>query len=293
MFEIWWLIDKFILYLTYQKNSSPKTIENYKLRLGRMYDFFWNKKKISDIKLFDILDFRIFLQNSGLNTKTVNYHLVAIRSFLKFLHINDIDCINPAKIELAKVQQREVSFLHFDEIQKILDAPNTMSWNDIQKKRDLTILIFLFVTGMRVSELCNLKQNQINNDTNQIRILWKWNKVRSIFFTKKAKKIFDEYNQIRKDESEYVFTSLSKNSFGKKLSRNAIDDMVRKYAKFCWINKKVTPHTIRHSFATTLLQKWADIRSVQALLWHSSIQTTQIYTHVDDKYLQNIHKILE
>lgn len=167
------LIDKFLLYLKHQKNSSPKTIENYKLRLTRLSNFIGLDKKISDIKLLDMLDFRIMLEKQNLSVKTINYHIVAVRSFLKFLHKNDIDCLNPIKIELAKTQPREVSFLTEDEIHRLLDSPNIFCKSEIQKKRDLTILSFLYCTGMRVSELCNLKHSQLQQDTNQIRIVGK------------------------------------------------------------------------------------------------------------------------
>jgi integrase/recombinase XerD len=141
--------------------------------------------------------------------------------------------------------------------------------------------------------LISVKRSQINPESKQFSVVWKWSKIRATFLTKNAKEALVEYLKARTDDSDYLFISLSGNSMWKALSRNSIEDIVRNYANLAWIEKKVTPHTLRHSFATTLLKKWADIRAVQTLLGHSSITTTQIYTHVDDKYLKEIHSLLD
>lgn len=287
------LIEKYIFYLQYEKNSSPKTVENYSLWLNRMLDFVWEDKEIENLKALDLLDYRIKLEHQWLSKKTINYHIIAIRAFLKFLHKHDIDCLNPEKLELAKLEPKEINFLTDEEVAKILDAPNNFCLKELKKIRDLTILQLLYSTWLRVSELCNLKNSQFENWNIQIRVVGKWKKARSVFLTKKAKQQLNLWNSNRKDRSEFLFVSLSKNYFWKQMSRNAVEQMVRDYARLCWINKKVTPHTIRHSFATSLLKKWADIRAVQVLLGHSSIQTTQIYTHIDDKHLQKIHNLLD
>ena len=286
------LLDKFLNYLEYEKNNSPKTLENYSLWLNRFVSYIWNVD-VRDIKALDILDYRMYLSQLWLSKKTVNYHAVALRSFFKFCLKNDIDCISPDKIELAKMPGREVNFLTQDEVQKILDAPFQYEKNDLIRKRDLAILNILYGTGLRVTELINLKRSQIDSETKQFSVMWKWSKIRAIFMTEKAKVSLVEYLKARTDGSEYLFISLSANSKGQKLSRNSVEEIVKKYKNFAWIKKKVTPHTLRHSFATALLQKWADLRAVQALLGHSSITTTQIYTHVDDKYLKWVHDLLD
>lgn len=286
------LLEKFLYYLEFEKNNSPKTLENYSLWLNRFVSYIWNVD-VRDIKAMHILDYRMYLNQLWLSKKTVNYHAVALRSFFKFCLKNDIDCISPDKIELAKMPSREVNFLTQEEVQKILDAPFEYEKNDLIRKRDSAILNILYGTGLRVTELISLKRSQLDSETKQFSVMWKWSKIRAIFMTEKAKVALVDYLKARTDDSEYLFISLSQNSRGHKLSRNSVEEIVKKYKNLVWIKKKVTPHTLRHSFATALLQKWADLRAVQALLGHSSITTTQIYTHVDDKYLKGVHDLLD
>jgi len=286
------LIDKFAFYLEYEKNVSPKTLENYTLWLNR-FVWFVGDMQITDLKLMQLLDYRMHLNQRWLSKKTINYHIVAIRSFLKFCLKNDIDCIAPEKLELAKVPPREINYLSEEEVEKILQSPSQKETDNFLKcKRDESILYFLYGTGLRVSELIALKREQIKWDSNQFSVIGKWSKMRSIFMTKQAREKLTQYLLQRTDNSEFLFINLSNNGFGNALSRNAVEDLVKTYATFAWIDKKVTPHTLRHSFATSLIRKWADIRAVQTLLWHASITTTQIYTHVDDKYLQKVHELL-
>lgn len=249
--------------------------------------------EINKVNRMQLLDYRIALHKNGLNVKTINYHIVAIRAFLKFVLKNDIDCISPDKLELAKTPPREVNYLDDKEIWKILAAPLEYTKNEIQQARDFAILQFLYGTGLRVTELIMLQKKDIKLDSNQFSVVGKWSKLRSVFATKSAINALKNYLELRYDTSPYLFISISKNGFWEHLSRNSIEEIVRKYAKLWGINKKVTPHTLRHSFATTLIKKWADIRAVQTLLWHASITTTQIYTHVDDKHLQKVHNLLE
>ena len=240
-----------------------------------------------------LLDYRMALHKNNLNVKTINYHIVAIRAFLKFILKNDIDCMSPDKLELAKTPPREVSYLDEKDIGKILAAPLEYTKDEIQQARDFAILQFLYGTGLRVTELIELKKKAIKLDSNQFSVVGKWSKLRSVFATKAAIEALKIYNEKRTDDSEHLFISLSRNWFWEHLSRNSIEDIVRKYAKLWGITKKVTPHTLRHSFATSLIKKWADIRAVQTLLGHASITTTQIYTHVDDKHLQKVHELLD
>ena len=212
---------------------------------------------------------------------------------MKFCLKNDIDCMSPEKLELSKITNREINYLLEEEVEKIMQAPFLVKQNDLKRKRDSAILWMLYGTGLRVSELISIKRSQINPESKQFSVVWKWSKIRATFLTKNAKEALVEYLKARTDDSDYLFISLSGNSMWKALSRNSIEDIVRNYASLAWIEKKVTPHTLRHSFATTLLKKWADIRAVQTLLGHSSITTTQIYTHVDDKYLKEVHSLLD
>ena len=281
-----------MFYLKYEKNSSPKTIENYSLRLNRLVDFCWDIK-VTELNRMQLLDYRMALHDKGLKVPTINYHIVAIRAFLKFLLKNDIDCISPDKLELAKTGSRNVSYLHEDEITKIMDAPTIYTKKPIIQARDTAILHFLYGTGLRVSELANLLKTDINIDSHQFQVRGKWSKIRAVFTTKQARTALQTYLNLRTDDSPYLFISYSHVGEDGHLSTNAIEELVKKYAKLADIHKKVTPHTLRHSFATSLIRKWADIRSVQSLLGHSSITTTQIYTHVDDRHLQKVHDLLD
>ncbi len=286
-------LELFFLHLTENKNSSPKTIENYALRLGRFVEFIWAEITPNQLIAFQVLQFRQNLKKRWLSVKTINYHIVAIRSLLKFLLRNDIDTLAPDKCDLAKIDPREVSYLTEVELDDLLWSPYRFEEKEITQLRDAALLSFLFSTWLRVSELIALTKDRIRTDSNQLTIIGKWRKMRSTFITQEALEKLEEYRTLRTDKSEFVFVSHAKNRPPAGLSRNAVEDIVKKYKTLCGIDKKITPHTIRHSFATQLLKKWADIRSVQALLGHASITTTQIYTHVDDKHLSDVHKILE
>ena len=285
-------LDRFVNYLQYTKNASPKTIENYSLRINRFIERVGDVD-VSTIRMIDIQDFRSYLISQGLSPKTVNYHAVGLRSFFKFMLRNDINTLTPEKIDLAKIPPRRVTYLSEQQVQDILDAPAKYESNSFKVLRDRAILATLYGTWLRVTELISLKISEIKLGENQFSVIWKWSKLRSVFLTQEAKDKINEYILSRDDDSDFLFISLSWNSYGQPLSRNSIESIVKRYANLVWIKEKVTPHTLRHSFATSLLRKGADIRSVQALLGHSSIQTTQIYTHVDDKYLQRVHDLLD
>jgi site-specific recombinase XerD len=285
------MLDTFQLYLEHEKNSSTKTRENYWLWLGRFLEFIGDIQ-VTDIKSLDVLDFRTKLVKRGLSKKTINYHVVALRAFLKFCLKHDLDVISPDKLELWKVPPREVSFLEDDEIQRLLAMPVLHEKKSLKLARDEAILYTLYGTGLRVSELVSIKIKDIKFDSNQFWVIGKWSKMRSVFFTKIAREKFETYITLRQDDCPHLFINLSNYRSNSQITRNSIEDIVKYYAKLAGIDKKVTPHTLRHSFATSLIKKWADIRSVQTLLWHASITTTQIYTHVDDKYLKQVHELL-
>lgn len=285
-------LERFINYLQYTKNASPKTVENYSLRVNRFIGYVWDVDS-DKVKMMHIQDFRTYLIKQGLSPKTVNYHAVWLRSFFKFMLRNDVETLSPEKIDLAKIPPRRVSYLSENQVQDILDAPWIFEKNPLKIMRDKAILATLYGTGLRVTELITLKTKDIKLSESQFSVIWKGSKLRPVFLTQDAKEKLKKYILSRWDDSEYLFISLSWNSYWEPLSRNSIESLVKKYAELVWIQEKVTPHTLRHSFATSLLRRGADIRSVQALLGHSSIQTTQIYTHVDDKYLQRVHDLLD
>jgi len=286
-----WL-EKFVQYLKYTKSASPHTIENYTLWINRFIQYVWDID-VEDIQQSQILDFRISLAQWKMSEKTVNYHIIGLRSFLKFLFKNDINTLAPDKVELAKIPPRQISYLLPEEVERILEMPDRVEKNELKRARDNAILETLFRTGLRVSELIELKIWDFITGEKQISIMGKGKKIRPIFLTDHNQRVIQEYLKLRDDDSDFLFISLSKNTYGNRISRNSVEKVVKRYAKYAGFEKKVTPHTLRHSFATTLLKKGADIRSVQQLLGHASIMTTQIYTHVDDKYLQHVHELLE
>jgi site-specific recombinase XerD len=286
------LIDKFLFYCEYEKNTSPKTLENYSLWLNRLVKYIGDMD-VEELKPMHILDFRMWLTQKKLNKKTINYHIVAIRAFLKFLIKNDFAVVSPEKLELSKVPPREVHYLSEEEIATIMSMPSKYNNDLLMLARDEAILWFLYGTGLRVTELTSLDRSDIRSDSKQFSIIGKWSKLRSVFMSQQARDKLVSYLKIRSDDSDYLFISLSNNSYGQRLTRNSVEDIVKKYKNLAGIHKKVTPHTLRHSFATTLIKKGADIRSVQTLLGHASITTTQIYTHVDDRYLSKVHDLLD
>lgn len=289
------LIDLYLSYLANTKNASHNTIGNYGLWLKRFLGFIWDID-VATIHPIQIMDYRKYLLDEHrLSIKTINYHIIAIRAFLKFCIRHDIPCISPDKLEISKTPPRTVHFLSDEEIEKILSAPGEWEKNELKRLRDNAIIHILYGSWLRVSELCELKVQDIQQDSNQFWVIGKGRKLRSVFMTAKARAYLEDRMSKRPAESDYIFMGLSNHNAWKhsSMSRNAIEDLVRRYAKLQGIEKKVTPHTLRHSFATTLIKKGADIRSVQTLLGHSSITTTQIYTHVDDKYLKWIHKLMD
>ncbi len=296
--EIQKLIDDFILYLEVTKNRSLKTVENYRRYLNRFFNFI-DIKNISELNKNNIdifiLDLRRSKGNSGNETKTStrNYHLIAIRMFLKYLAKNDIVSLSPDKIELARQESRQVEFLEKDELDKIMNAPFETKSPEIIQLRDNAILEVLFSTGLRVSEICGLKKEDINFNKEEFSVRGKGRKIRIVFLSDKAKYILKQYLDKRTDVYPYLFIrhdiDLSKNET-KNLTTRSVQRLVKKYSKIAGITKNVTPHTIRHSFATDLLYNGADIRSVQEMLGHSSITTTQVYTHITNKRLKEVYK---
>lgn len=299
------LMGEFLDYLEIEKNRSKKTRDNYEFYLTRFLKWLMEKnKKPSAISVTadKVRQYRIWLNrltdqaDKPLQKNTQNYHLIALRSFLKYLAKRDIKALAPEKIELAKIPERMVEFLEGSDLEKLLEAPLLIKTSDIIQKRDKAILEMLFSTGLRVSELSNLKIENINLKKDEFTVRGKGSKPRIVFLSNQAKYWVKEYLDQRKDMDPALFVGhdRAKKKRTDKTSNNltprSIQRIIEKYAKVAGITKKITPHTLRHSYATDLLMNGADIRSVQAMLGHSSITTTQIYTHITNQQLRDVHK---
>ena len=282
---------EFLEYLEITKGRSVKTIENYDRYLTRFLSYS-KAKSPNDITDQTVREYRLWLNRlpaptGTLKRKTQNFHLIALRAFLKYLARRDVKSLQPDKIELAKVPERSLDLITSVELERIMKAPETTNLKGI---RDRAILELLFSTGLRVSELCAL-DSDIDLSRDEMSIRGKGEKIRVVFLSDSAKKAVADYLKARKDMEEALFVNYGR---GKqkpgRLTPRAVEMIVKFYAIKSGITKKVTPHVIRHSFATDLLENGADLRSVQALLGHANIQTTQVYTHVTDKHLRDIHK---
>ncbi|MEI7512495.1 MAG: site-specific tyrosine recombinase/integron integrase [Candidatus Uhrbacteria bacterium] len=289
----------FLEYLEIEKGRSPLTVRNYEFYLQRFIT--WAKDPdAASINQDDIHNYRLFLNRlesrgeGTLKKSTQNYHLIALRSFLKFLARRDIKTMAPEKIELAKQGSRDVSFLDATDLQRLLEAPERSELSPIVKARDKSILELFFSTGMRVSELANLKKSQINLARDEFTVRGKGDKTRVVFLSNQARHSLRTYLELRKDEVPHLFVRHDRAKNEQKevgaITPRSIERLVKYYAAAAGIPKHVSPHTLRHSFATDLLINGADIRSVQAMLGHSSITTTQIYTHVTNQQLKEVHK---
>lgn len=293
---------QFLEYVEIERGRALKTVENYDHYLTVFLEH-TKAKNPEDITDNAVREFRLWLNRqvsgnnrktgSTLTKKTQNYYLIAIRAFLKYLARQEIKSLPAERIELAKTPERSLDLITETELSRLLDSPKSNSLKDL---RDKAILELLFSTGLRVSELCSLKRD-IDLSADEMSILGKGRKVRVVFLSDYAKKILKEYLSKRDDLDDALFIQLSKNGKvdkekkdGLALTRRSIARIVRHHAIKAGISKKVTPHVIRHCFATDLLSNGADLRSVQALLGHANIGTTQIYTHVTDRHLREVHK---
>jgi site-specific recombinase XerD len=295
-------IRRFLEYLEIEKGRSSKTIVNYQFYLNRFAENS-KLKNVEDIALDDIRSFRLWLNRQvdqvgeQLQKNTQNYHLIAMRSFLKYMAKLDIKTLSAEKIELAKVPERKIEFMEGSELQNILEAPMKDDSSPKIQLRNKAIVELFFSTGLRISELCNLKIDDVNLNRDEFTIRGKGSKLRIVFLSNQAKHAIKEYLEKRNDPNPYIFICHDRAADGREavkeqepLTPRSIQRMIKKMAKIAGINKKVTPHVLRHSFATDLLNNGADIRSVQTMLGHSSITTTQIYTHVTDRQLKEIYK---
>ncbi len=287
MTEIEKLLKEYLDYLEIEKNRSPKTRENYE-RYLKTFIKKTDVSKISDITREKIREFRVALARENLKKITQSYYVIAIRNFLKYLVRRELPVLSPETIELPKVSRREIETLDYAELERLLRAPRD---NSLRALRDRAILETFFSTGLRLSELCSLLRT-IDLKRGEISIRGKGGKLRVVFLSDGAKKALKDYLGKRDDTEDALFTSLSKG--GKvigRISARAVQRLIDARAREAGISKKVHPHQIRHSFATDLLINGADLRSVQELLGHANISSTQIYTHLTNKELREIHEV--
>lgn len=288
------LKTQFLEYLEVEKNRSQKTIENYDRYLKKF--LFW--AKINDAEQINgnlIRNFRLYLNRyqdrKGLPLKkiTQNYYVIAIRSFLKYLAKQDIKTLQAEKVEIGKTPGREVEFLENSEVKRILDMTDG---TDFKSKRDRAILELLFSSGLRVSELVNIDRDKLNLKSGELSVRGKGQKIRVVFISDSASHAIMEYLKKREDTDPALFVrdvkGLKKDDL--RLTARSVQRIVKRRSTAAGIIKSVHPHTLRHSFATDLLMNGADIRSVQEMLGHASITTTQIYTHITNPRLKEVHK---
>ncbi len=301
MSDLQTLKRQFFEHLEIEKGRSLKTVENYEHYIDRFL-LFAKVNHPKDITDDMVREFRLWLnrQPSGtkiggraetLKKKTQNYYLIALRSFLKYMRKRGVESLSPERIELAKVSERDLDLISSVDLERLLSAPNGA---DVKSLRDKAILELFFSTGLRLSELCSLPR-ELDLAKDEFSIRGKGEKVRVVFLSDSAKDAIRAYLKKRTDMDDALFVRIeTKLNAGKmdtlRLSPRSVERLVKHYATKAGISKNVTPHTIRHSFATDLLSNGADIRSVQIMLGHANIATTQIYTHVTDKQLRDVHK---
>ena len=301
------LINDFLESLEIEKGRSTKTTENYGLYLARFLDLITQDFpegatiKPSDLTPEILRKFRLRLNrfddnqnHERLSALTQSYHLIALRGFLKYLAKRGIHSLDPSLVDLPRAAKKQVTFLHFDEVERLLAETPIDTETGL---RDRAIIELLFSGGLRVSELCNLNRDSINLARREFMVRGKGKKDRPIFIDQTTADHLEEYLSARSDTLPALFLNNSSNqnipdTSGdfRRLSPRSIERIIQKYARLAGITKHVTPHTLRHSFATDLLMNGADLRSVQSLLGHANIATTQIYTHITDPHLKEVHE---
>lgn len=292
------LLYDFLSYLEIEQNRSQKTIENYHHYLARLIEFA-DDPNVSAIDTEMIRKWRLWLNRQttvdggSISKQTQNYHLIALRSFLKYLAKRDITALTSDKIELARTNRKQVNFLNADEVERLLNTPDLSTEVG---KRDRAILELLFSSGLRISELITLNRDDINLKRREFMVRGKGQKDRPVFVSEQAAHYIKSYLDTRTDNAAPLFIHYSgtQNQLeaGRymRLSPRSVQRNIQKYRRLAGITKSVTPHTLRHSFATDLLMNGADLRSVQSMLGHSNISTTQIYTHITDLHLKKVHE---
>ena len=303
MFDLPTLVDEFLEYLEVEKNLSPLTIRDYRHYLNNFVSWQKNNSPVSspkDMTVELVRKYRVYLAhfnslngNLPLKKVTQNYYVIALRSFLKYLIRKDIPVVSPDKIELPKTESRSLKFLDREQLERLLASP------DISKEqgmRDKTLMEVLFSTGLRVSELCKLNRDQINLERKEFGVIGKGGRARVVFLSDRATIWLERYLAKRIDQSKALFIRYAgnqeptENMEKLRLTTRSVQRIIEKYVRKARLPVKATPHVLRHSFATDLLMNGADLRSVQELLGHKNVATTQIYTHVTNAQLHDVHK---
>ncbi len=303
-------LTQFLEDLEVTKNRSPRTIRNYRFYLGRFVAFA-GKTAPEEIDEDLVHRFRLHLRrlrdgSEPLKITTLNYHLIALRVFLRFLARRGLKVMPSEQIDLGRQPERQISFLDADEVERLLEAPLSLSsrvprsgiegsrHKEQTRLRDKAILETLFSTGLRVSELVGLKRDLIKSKTDELSVRGKGGKIRMVFLSEQARQHLKKYLDARDDIEPYLFIRHDRAAADRKihaaLTPRSVQRMINFYGKVAGITKPITPHTMRHSFATDLLRNGADLRAVQALLGHASVATTQIYTHVSDAHLREVYQ---
>jgi len=283
---------QFLEYIEIERGRAVKTVENYDHYLTR-YFAQMKIKDVSDISEQNIREFRLWLNRQpgtaagSMKRRTQNYYMIALRAFLKFLRKREIASISPERIELAKLPERQLDLITPAELTRLMEAARGP---ELKGVRDTAILELFFSTGLRVSELCALNSDiDLSQDSFSVR--GKGDKVRVVFISPTAKSAVTAYLKARKDMAEALFVNIPiGKAIPSRLTPRSVERIIKRCAIKAGITKKMTPHVLRHVFATDLLNNGADIRSVQQLLGHASINTTQIYTHITDSHLKEIYR---
>ena len=300
------LLNDFLEHLEIESGRSKKTVNNYKLYLERFLEICSEILNKDDLKPSDITrevlrKYRLKLnrygsENGGDDLKVITqaYHLIALRGFMKYLARREIKSLDPSLIELPRVVRKQVTFLHFDEVEDMLEQIDLSTESGL---RDRAIIELLYSGGLRVSELTALNRDSVNLERREFMVRGKGSKDRPIFISQSCADRVRDYLDARTDSLPALFLNNSRNLQAvdtsgdyRRMTPRSVERVVQKYARLAGITKHVSPHTLRHSFATDLLMNGADIRAVQSMLGHADISTTQIYTHVTDAHLRDIHE---
>lgn len=296
--------EDFLEHLAIEKNRSPKTVIAYRHYLERLINWLGKDIDLESLSAEQVRKFRLYLNQFTdehgdlLSLKTQSYHIIALRSLLRYAVKRDVACLSPDKLELPRLEPSQIQFLSGEELERLLETPDV---NTMAGLRNRALMEVLFSTGLRVSELSSLNKNMLNTSNGEMRVIGKGRKERIVFISERARDWMSQYLDRRQDENEAAFVGYRGKGTGDhpsakveaqatRLTPRSVDRIIQKNTLAAGIVKNITPHTLRHSFATDLLLNGADIRSVQTLLGHASITTTQIYTHITNQQLREVHQ---